>query len=89
MKLWHNKNADARTVGSLVALLLVIAIGILVFWSISGSIVTGTTSGETVHADVNSTAGTIFTLAPIIAIVAVAGLILGVVSRFGAGGGGL
>lgn len=89
MKLWKNKYANAGTVGQLVGLLLIIAIGILVFWAVSSNINTGSTEGIAVHANVNSTATTIFTLAPIVAIVAVAGLILAVVGKFGTGGGGL
>ena len=80
--------AQASIVGGVIAVLVVIVIGILVFWSVSDSIDISSSSGQTVHSDVNSTAETIFGLAPIIAIVLIASIILGVVTGFGSGGKG-
>jgi uncharacterized membrane protein YjgN (DUF898 family) len=75
-------------VGVLVAVLVTIVIGLLVFTEISGSITIGSADGITAHANVNTTAQTVFTLAPIVAIVLVASLILGVVMTFGTRPGG-
>ena len=80
--------AQASLVGGIVAVLVVIVIGILVFWSVSDSIDISSSAGQTVHSDVNDTAETIFGLAPIIAIVLIASIILGVVTGFGSGGKG-
>lgn len=80
--------AQASIVGGVVAVLVVIVIGILVFWSVSDSIEISSSTGVAVHSDVNDTAETIFGLAPIIAIVLIASIILGVVTGFGSGGKG-
>lgn len=88
MKLRMDNKADARMVGMVVAILVVIVIGILVFWNVSDSIDIDSSDGQTVHSDVNSTAETVFTLAPIVAIVVIASIILGVVTSFGTRPGG-
>lgn len=84
----ENKKADARMVGVLVAVLVTIVIGLLVFTEVSNSIDIAATDGQTAHANVNATAQTVFTLAPIVAIVLVASIILGVVMSFGGKPGG-
>ena len=89
MKLFEDEKANARTVGVLTAVLVVIIVGLTVFWLLSSNIRTGSTPGAAVHTQVNSTAGTVFALAPIVAIVLVASLILAYVARFGSGGGGV
>jgi len=87
MKLLKNKKAYAGMIAALVAVLVVISIGMLVFWTISNSIDTGAAAGATVHTNVNTTAQTVFGLAPIVAIVFVASVILAAVGAFGAGAG--
>ncbi len=87
-KFAENEKADARMVGILVAVLVIITIGMLVFYEISNSIKITSTAGKTAHSNVNNTAVTVFTLAPIVAIVLVASIILGVVTSFGAKPGG-
>jgi len=85
----QEQKAQAGMVGLVVSVLVTIVIGILVFWKITGSISTGasTGAGGLVQAQVNTTAGTIFSLMPIVAIVLIAGIILSVVSGFGKSGG--
>lgn len=74
-------------VGLIVGILVVISIGLLVFYEISAAVLLTDADGIAVQADVNTTANTVFTLAPIVAIVLIAGIILGVVTRFGGAGG--
>ena len=88
LALRDNTHANVGLVATIVAILVVIVIGLLVFTEISGSIITGTTEGATAHAAVNDTAETVFTLAPIVAIVLIASIILTVVTSFGGKGGG-
>lgn len=85
--IWNDTKADAKMVGAIVALLVVITIGLLVYYEIAGSIAINNASGVTAAAAVNTTANTVFTLAPIVAIVLIASLILFYVTRFGGGGG--
>jgi len=84
------EDAIAGAMGGLVALLVAIIIGVLVFYKINGSFGNpGIPSGGFASwAVVNSTASTSFGLMPIVAIVVVAGLILSVVSGFGRGNSG-
>ena len=88
-KFLKNHEADARMVGILVAVLIVIVRGTLVFWEITGAIRLTSTQGIAVQSKVNETATTVFQLAPIIAIVMIASIILGIVTTFGKGGGGV
>jgi len=78
-------------VGVLVATLVVIVIGLLVYWQISEAVDITSTQGRTAWSNVNTTANTVFGLAPIVAIVLIASVILAAVMGFGAGkyGGGL
>jgi len=69
-----------------IAIMLGIAIGILVFYKINGSIATGSTAGATIHDQMNTTMSTVWTLMPIIAIIVIASLMIGIVTRFGSGG---
>lgn len=85
----YDNNANVRIVGSIVAILAIIVIGWIVYWNISTSIQIENTAGQDTHADLNNTAETIFQLAPIVGIVLVASIILGVITRFGGGSGGL
>ena len=83
-----NDHADVSIVGAIVGVLVVIVIGLLVYTEISGSISISSATGQTAHANVNSTASTVFTLAPIVAIVLIASVILATVTNFGGSGRG-
>ena len=83
-----NHGVSAGLVGGLVALLITIVVGILVYWQLSGSITLTTDAANTSRDAVNTMASTVFGLLPIIALVVVASLILGVVIGFGREGGG-
>ena len=85
-------------VGGLVALLITIIVGILVYWSLSTGInpnlaytnANNATNAQinTSHTNIDTMSSTVFGLLPIIALVVVASLILGVVIGFGREGGG-
>ena len=86
------KNDDkgyVKVVGGLVALLLMIIVGILVYWETSDSITLGSADANTSRDGVNDMATTVFDLLPIVALVLVAGIIIGVIMGFGGGKGGL
>ena len=89
MKLFRkmDDHGYAQMVGAVVAVLVSIAVGILVYYKIVGSIAPGTTAGATALTSVNSTANTVFTLAPIVGIVMIAGIVLAIVMNFGRGSG--
>lgn len=81
----RNDSGYTRVVGGLVALLLMIIVGIMVFWETSDSI---TLSSDTANDSKNSTtdmATTVFDLLPIIALAVVASIIIGVIIGFGGG----
>ena len=83
-----NDKAYAGMVGAVVAVLVSIIVGILIYYKIAGSI-TGLPDATAVAAaaNVNTTANTVFTLAPIVGIVMIAGIILAIVTNFGRGSG--
>jgi len=91
--LLHDKHADIKMVGAVVGILVTLIVAVLVFYNIAGSIDTTTIDGsiggvnETPAANATdatlSQASTFFSIAPIIAIVVVAVVILGYVSRIG------
>jgi len=81
----EDKNGYARAVGGLVALLITIIVGILVYWQISGGITLNNDTANTSRDNVNTTATTTFNLLPIIAIVVVGGILIGLVIAFGGG----
>jgi len=83
-----NKFGYTGMVGGLVALLITIIVGILVYWQLSGSITLTSDSANTSRDGVNTMASTVFSLLPIIALVVVASIILAVVMGFGKGGRG-
>jgi len=80
-------HAYAGMVGAVVAVLVSIIVGILVYYKIAGSIspVGIPAAGLAAMGNVNTTANTVFTLSPIVAIVMIAGIILAIVSNFGKG----
>ena len=88
----HDNLAIAAQLGMVVALLVSILVGVLVYYQIakSSNDTTNTPTGRSIRAGynvTNATASTVFTLAPIVGIVAIAGIILYIVTRFGQGMG--
>lgn len=78
---------DAWGVGGLVALLVLIAIGALVTYEVTGALDTETDSyAENAIGEVEEKGATVFSLLSILAIVIVAALIIGVVIRSIGGG---
>lgn len=75
----------ATMVGGLVALLITIIVGILVYWQISGGITLSTAAANTSRDNVNTMATTVFNLLPIIAIVVIGSIMIGLVVNFGRG----
>jgi len=82
-QLLNDDKADVRMIGGVVGILVTLIIAVLVFYNIAGSIDTDTIDGElTGTPAANATeatldqAATFFTIAPIIAIVVVAVVIL-------------
>ena len=82
-----NERGYASMVGGVVAVLVSIAVGILVYYKIVGSMGLTNSAGITALANVNTTANTVFTLAPIVGIVMIDGIILSIVTNFGRGSG--
>ena len=85
-------DTDAFTIGmsgliaGVIALMIGIAIGVLVFYKINTSIATGSTAGAAIHTQVNTSMQTVWTLMPIVAIIVIASIMIGVVTKFGSGG---
>ena len=76
-------NAYAALIGGVVAVLVTILVGVLIYYKIAANMgITGTVA-KAAAANVNTTASTVFTLAPIIGIVMIASIILMIVTRFG------
>jgi len=93
IKFLRNDNADVQMIGVVIGILVTLIVAVLVFYNIAGSIdtedidakLTGTPAENATDATLDQ-AGTFFSIAPIIAIVIVAVVILGYVSRIGGGG---
>ena len=83
----EDKAAYTKVVGGLVALLLTIIVGVLVFWEVNDSITLSSDTANTSRNETTSMASTVFSLLPIVALVIVAAIILAVVLGFGGGGG--
>jgi hypothetical protein len=90
-QLLHNNKAEGggAMIGTVIALLVSIIIGLLVWYKIDQGITAGprTAAVGTLYNTTNTSANTIFTLFPIIAIVVIAGIILSIVTNFGRGAG--
>ena len=87
-KLLRNKHGYTKVVGGLIALLITIGVGALVFWEVTDSF---EGSSDEANDSINETedmASTVFELLPLIALVLVASIIIGIVIRGMAGGGG-
>jgi hypothetical protein len=87
MRKMNDDHAYAGMVGAVIAVLVSIIVGILIYYKIAGSINGLPGAGVTAAANVNATANTVFTLAPIVGIVMIAGIILAIVTNFGRGSG--
>lgn len=72
-----------KIVAGLVALLLTILIGVMVYWEVSESFTFSSADANTSADGVDDMATTIFDLLPLIALVVVAGIILAIVLGFG------
>ena len=84
--LWKKaEDGYAALIGGVVAVLITILIGILVYYKIAAGMGITGTQAVAAAANVNTTANTVFTLAPIIGIVMIASIILLIVTRFGQG----
>ena len=88
--IYKDDHADTKMIGMVVGILVTIIIAVLIFYNIAGSIDTtsidanfGTNETPAANAtdDTLDQASTFFTIAPIIAIVVVAVVILGYVSK--------
>jgi len=80
-----HKTGYTQVVGSLVALLLMIIVGILVFWETSDSIDLSSAEANSSKNSTTDMATTVFDLLPIIALAVVASIIIGVIIGFGTG----
>ena len=84
----NDDSADAKMIGAVVGILVTLVIAVLIFYNIAGSIdassidadLTGTPA-QNATDDTLSSSATFFQIAPIIAIVIVAVVILGYVSK--------
>ena len=88
MKLLKNDEGSAKMIGMVVGVLITLIIAVLIFYNVAGSI-----DASTIDADLTGTptqnatdstlsqASTFFTIAPIIAVVIVAVVIIGYVNR--------
>lgn len=81
----RNKQAYTKVVGGLVALLLTIIVGVLVFWEVNDAITLDSTAANDSRNATTAMASTVFSLLPLVALVIVAAIILGVVLGFGGG----
>ena len=87
MRSLKDKHGFAGAVGAVLSVLVIVLVGLLVYYKVAGSINGLPAAGVTAAANINTTANTVFSLAPIIAIVMIAGIILAVVMGFGRGKG--
>ena len=92
-RLIKNDDADVKMIGAVVGILITLIIAVLVFYNIAGTLDTttidanigGTNNTPAANAteDTLDQSATFFQIAPIIAIVVVAVVILGYVNRIG------
>ena len=88
-KMFRNKAAYTKIVGGLVALLLMIIVGVLVFWETSDAIDLSNDDANDSKNTTTDMATTVFNLLPIVALVIVAGIIIAVIMGFGGGKAGI
>ena len=79
-------NGYAALIGGVVAVLVTILVGILVYFKVAANMGLTQTTAKANAASVNTTASTVFALAPIVGIVMIASIILLIVTNFGKGG---
>jgi len=89
MRSLKNKAGYVKVVGGLVALLIMIIIGVLVFWEVNDAITLSSADANTSRNTTTDMATTVFGLLPLIALVVVAAIILGVILAFGTGKAGM
>ena len=84
------EDGNVQMIGAVVGILITLIIAVLVFYNVAASIDTSTidsgldgTPSANATEDTLSQAGTFFSIAPIIGVVAVAVVILGYVNRIG------
>lgn len=82
----QDNDAYTKIVGGLVALLLTIIIGVLIFWEVNDSLTLGSAEANASRNKTTDMATTVFSLLPLVALVVVASIILAVVMGFGGGG---
>ncbi len=91
-KLLKSDSGSAASIGIVIAGLVAIVVGVLVWYKINGAInvaalgdhgATGHSAIGTLFNTTNTTANTVWTLFPICAVVVVAGVILAIVMGFG------
>ena len=89
----QDNSGYTKIVGGLVALLLIILVGNLVYWEVSDNFDFTSAEANNSSEEVDDMATTIFGLLPLIALVVVASLLIGIVisgmSGDNKGGGGL
>jgi hypothetical protein len=81
-----NDYADGAMIGMVVALMVAIAIGVLIFYKLNQAVVTAGGTSDAIgdiFNSTNSTALTVWTLLPIVGIVVIAGVVLAIVMGFG------
>ena len=83
----RDKGAYTQIVGGLVALLLTIIIGVMIFWEVNDSLTLGSAEANESRNKTTDMATTVFSLLPLVALVVVAGVILAVIMGFGGGDG--
>ena len=84
-KIFSDKQAYTKVGGGLIALLVTIGVGALVFWEITDNFEGSSTEANDSIDEVEDMAGTVFDLLPIIALVVVAAIIIGIVVKMGGG----
>lgn len=87
-KLIKNKQAYTKVVGGLIALLVTIGVGALVFWEITDNFDGTSDDANDSLNETQDMASTVFDLLPIIALVVVATIIIGIVVGMGGRSGG-
>ena len=86
--LLKNKHGNVGALGVVIAGLVAIVIGVLIWFKVDAAMVSAGYSslpsgGKAAWNSTNTTANTVWTLMPIIAIVVIAGIILAIVMNFG------
>ena len=84
-KLLKNQEAYTKVVGGLIALLVTIGVGALVFWEITDNFEGSSAEANESMESTEDMASTVFDLLPIIALVVVAAIIIGIVVKMGGG----